>query len=175
MEARCCVSGTQMKAAWAIQSPHGGQLPWNRKWICSIKPLTCGVCNCNINSPILTNITKKYIDLGQKEAFHSNYHMHVPEEVVLNQGVYLSPSTPQRTFDNVWRHCHLSRLGIREMFYLCLVGRGKECCQISYNMQDSTHNKELSAPWISTVPRLTNPGLRKRAIIFILCRDLLST
>lgn len=66
--------------------------------MCSIKPLTCGVCYYNPTYPILTNTTEKYIDLGQREAFYSSNHIHVSKAVVSSQGVV--GSSVSRMLDN---------------------------------------------------------------------------
>ena len=104
------------------------------------------------------NTIEKYIDLKQRKSFHSNYHIHMPK-VVLNQGVYLSPSCP-----------HLQR-DICQCLETFLVVTTREMCH--YNVQDSiASTTKIICPKMSTVSNLRNLSLKKRATIFILCRKL---
>ena len=91
----------------------------------------------------LTNTTEKYIDLGQREALHSNNHIHVLKAVVLRQGVHVSPALGYLVISDTFL---VVTAGVGKMCYWCLVGKGEGCCQISYNAQDSIQNKELSGP-----------------------------
>lgn len=57
--------------------------------------MTCGISYFNPIYPIPTNTTEKYIDSGQRKVFYSNYHIHVPQVVVLNQGCMYLPLPPK--------------------------------------------------------------------------------
>lgn len=94
---------------------------------------------------------------------YTRWTLHLPNSVVLSRSL----CSTQRTFGKVWRYVldvitwRRRERKRRKLCYWHLVGRRKECCNISYNAQDKLLQR-ITRHKMSMVSRLRNPDLIQR-------------